>query len=58
MNTQDWLKNNKAIIIAAMICMTIIIVAVLLRPPRYRHAGGKQVLDTHTGRIFFGNVRK
>lgn len=58
MNTQDWLKSNKAIIIAAMICITIIIVAALLRSPRYQHAGDHRVLDTHTGRIYFGGVKK
>lgn len=37
MNTQNWLKNNKAIVIAAIVGITIIIVATLLRPPRLYH---------------------
>jgi len=57
MDVQDWLKNNKTIVIAAIIGITIIIVAALLRPPRYQKAGqnGNLILDTHSGRMLRPN---
>lgn len=58
MNIPEWM-NKKAVAIVAIVCITIIIVAALLRPPRYQKAGinNASVLDTRTGKIYRGGVR-
>lgn len=49
----DWIDNNRAIVIVAMVCVTLIIVAALLKSPRYQKAGPNNtlILDTRTGKM-------
>lgn len=53
MKLTDWIKNNRVIVIVAMVCVTLIIVTALLRSPRYQKAGPNNnlILDTRTGKM-------
>lgn len=53
MKPLDWMNDNRAIAIAAMVCVTLIVIAVIMRPPRYQKAGPNNslILDTWTGKM-------
>ena len=57
MKLADWMNDNRAIVIAAMVCVTLIVIAVIMRPPRYQKAGryNNFILDTQSGKFLHAN---
>ena len=54
-----WMADNPAISIAIIVCVTLIVLVALRRPPRYQKMGPSNawVLDTHTGKILYRGAR-
>ena len=59
MKIPGWMNNNRAVVITAMVCVTLIVIVALLRPPRYQKAGinNTSVLDTRTGKLYFRGIK-
>lgn len=49
----EWIRSNRAVAIAAIVCVTLIVVVILLRPPRYQKAAPNNnlILDTQSGKM-------
>ena len=53
MKKPEWIKDNCIVIIAALVCVTLIVIVAMLKPPRYQKAGAHNhlILDTKTGKM-------
>lgn len=52
------LIQHPAVLAAAIIAVAAVTIALIFKPPRYKHMQGSSVLDTKTGHVYISGVPK